>query len=147
MQQFKETYVRTIWAMAAIGLATVAYLLLLTWSIAEAAISQTALWWLSLFPSIKAATLSWLWLTHLVAVTLSTLPIALAIRLYFIKHRLWAALCVSVLVFLTLLPAFDFSVTQAPYVTIWTIWEQVLLISALPIVVWIMEVAVQRRDG
>ena len=90
--------------------------------------------------------MSWLWFTHLVGVTLATFPIALAIHLYFPQRRLRAALSVSAIVFFTLLPAFTLSVSQPLYVILWTIWEQVLLISALPVLVWAMGVAGVRRD-
>ena len=53
MQETKETYVRVIRAVTAIALATVAYLLLLTWLIAAAAMSRTPNWWSSLFTSNK----------------------------------------------------------------------------------------------
>ena len=142
----KKTSHKILYFIAVICAASVAYLILLTWAIAYAAMSEPTSGWRALIPSMKASTLSWLWLSHLVAVLLATLPIALAIRFCLTRRRLWVALSVSVVVFLTLLPALDTSVAnQASYVIIWTIWEQVLLISALPTMVWIMEFATRHR--
>jgi hypothetical protein len=121
---------------------------LLAWAIAYAALSQAPPWWRALIPSTKEASLSWLWLSHAAAVVLVTIPIALAIRFYFIRRRLLAAFGVSVLVFLVMgLAAMPRSFASQPlFVVLWTIWEQVLLIGTLPAIVWIIEVSGRRRE-
>src|ERR1017187_10057863 len=44
------------------------------------------------------------------------------------------------------LPAMPLSFAKQPlYAVIWTIWEQVLLIGALPTIVWIIDASVRRR--
>jgi len=137
-----------LFLVAAISVATVSYLLLLAWAIAYAALSQAPPWWRTLIASAKAASLSWLWLSHTVAVVLVTIPIALAIRFCLRRHGLVAAISVSALVFLVMgLPAMTLSLSKQPlYVVLWTIWEQVLLIGTLPAIVWIIEVSGRRRE-
>lgn len=137
-----------LFLVAAISVATLSYLLLLAWAIAYAALSQAPPWWRTLIASTKTASLSWLWLSHTVAVVLVTIPIALAIRFCLRRQRLVAAISVSALVFLVMgLPAMTLSLSKQPlYVVLWTIWEQVLLIGTLPAIVWIIEVLGRRRE-
>ena len=129
---------------AVIGAATWSYLFLLAWAIAYAALSRAPPWWRTLIPSIKGANLSWLWLSHALAVVLVTIPIALGIRFCLARRRLVAAFSVSVLAFLLLaLPAMALSFAKQP---LYTIWEQMLLIGALPGMVWIIDTSVRRLD-
>ena len=139
---------RILFLIAAICVATVSCLFLLAWAIAYAALSQAPPWWRRLIPSTKAASLSWLWLSHALAVVLVTIPIAFALRFCIARRRPVAAFSVSVLVFLVMaLPAMPLSFAKQPlYAVIWTIWEQVLLIGALPTIVWIIDASVRRRE-
>jgi hypothetical protein len=77
---------------------------------------------------------------------LATVPIAFAIHLYLTRRGSWAALGVSVLAFATLLLSDILSiVNQAPYIIMWDIWDQPLLIIALPTMVWSLDVLGSRR--
>jgi hypothetical protein len=87
---------RILFLIAAICVATVSYLFLLAWAIAYAALSQAPPWWRTMIPSTKAASLSWLWLSHALAVVLVTIPIAFALRFCIARRRLVAAFSVSV---------------------------------------------------
>lgn len=138
----KQAYDRVIFVVATISLTTVAYLFLLTWAIAYAATSKMPSWWCMLIPPRKARQLSWLWLSHAVAVVLATIPIALAIRFCLKRRELLAALCVSTFVFITMTPTdfLRYFANQPPFFVIWTVWEEVLQISALPLLVWILPV-------